>query len=312
MIWLIGLGNMGIEYAKVLNALNIEYLAIGRSEKTANHFESSVHHRAITGGISDFLKTTPAIPDKVIIAVNIVDLYSTTESLLLYGVKNILLEKPGGTTVDELNKLFLLAVEKQSNVMIAYNRRFYASVLAAEKMIEEDGGVDSFNFEFTEWAHEIGQLNMPEVTFKNWFLANSSHVVDLAFFIGGFPVELYPLYTGSLTWHPSASVFVGAGKSDKGALFSYNANWDAPGRWGVEILTKYHRLYFRPMEKLQIQNKGSVEIAPVDVNYELDLKYKPGLYLQTKNFIEGKHDRFCTIKQQYEHTLKFYSIMSNE
>ena len=57
-------------------------------------------------------------------------------------------------------------------------------------------------------------------------------------------------------------------------LFSYQANWNAPGRWGIEILTSQHRLYLRPMEKLQIQNTGSVDISEVEIDDQLDKEFK--------------------------------------
>ena len=64
------------------------------------------------------------------------------------------------------------------------------------------------------------------------------HVVDLAFYLCGKPDEISCYTTGGLNWHSAASVFAGAGITKKNVLFSYNANWGAPGRWGVEIMTK--------------------------------------------------------------------------
>ena len=52
------------------------------------------------------------------------------------------------------------------------------------------------------------------------------------------------------------------------------------------------------METLQIQEKGSVAIKPVEIDNQLDIDFKPGFYLQTKAFVEGDYGRFCTINQQ--------------
>ena len=41
-----------------------------------------------------------------------------------------------------------------------------------------------------------------------------------------------------LDWHSSSSQFCGSGITDKGALFSYSADWESPGRWGIEIKTE--------------------------------------------------------------------------
>ena len=98
--------------------------------------------------------------------------------------------------------------------------------------------------------------------------------IDLAFFLGGEPKELSCFTFDKLAWHKPA-VFTGAGITNTGALFSYQANWNAPGRWGIEILTSQHRLYLRPMEKLQIQNTGSVDISEVEIDDQLDKEFKP-------------------------------------
>lgn len=74
-------------------------------------------------------------------------------------------------------------------------------------------------------------------------------------------------------------------------------------------MTRKHRLILRPMETLQIQKIGSIEVKNVPVDYSLDKKYKPGLYLQTKAFLEGQYDDFCTLDNQRV-ALKYYKKMS--
>ena len=178
-------------------------------------------------------------------------------------------------------------------------------------MIARDGGVTSFNFEFTEWSHVISPLKKGEGEKEKWFLGNSTHVVDLAFYLGGSPKDLSSYTSGGLDWHPSASIFCGAGISNLGALFSYTANWESAGRWGVEILTKDHKLILRPLEKLRIQKRGSITANFVeDINYSLDDKFKPGLYIQTEKFLKNKFREMCSIREQAE-AVKTYNRMAN-
>lgn len=312
MIWLIGVGNMGKEYAKVLSALNEEYIAIGRGKKSASDFEAVTAHRAVVGGLENFLATHPALPNAVIVAVGVDLLSLTTSQLLDYGVKRIMVEKPGVGLVGEIDDLVLRSRNANAEVVLAYNRRFYGSVLAAEKIIAADGGVSSFNFEFTEWAHTFDIESMNPITLSSWLLANSSHVIDTAFFLGGSPLEICAFIggAGDLKWHPSGSKYAGAGVAENGALFSYQGNWMAPGRWVVEVLTRKHRLYFKPMESLQVQELGSVAVNHVEVDNHLDVEFKPGFYLQTKAFLEGDLSRFCTVAQQRSHIEKYYKPMS--
>lgn len=306
MIWIIGAGTIAQEYAKVVTALGYQFQMIGRGEEKARQIEETLGYKVIRGGLDNFLATCPELPEAAIVASNLGSLSSNTRALLKYGAKRILCEKPGFLYPGECEEVASVAKEKNAEVFLAYNRRYFASVLKAQEIIAEDGGVTSFNFEFTEWGHVIAKYNKPEDELKNWLFANSSHVVDLAFFLVGEPVKMDCFTAGEISWHRPA-VFAGSGVTDKGALFSYQANWAAPGRWGVEILTAQHRLYLRPMESLQIQNLGSVAINPVEIDDRLDKEYKPGFYLETKAFLEGCIERLCSIEQQEKHVKNIYN-----
>ena len=310
-VWLVGAGVMAQDYIKVLNGLDYDFLVIGRGESNSTLCKNKLGCETISGGLEKFLSTNPEKCTYAIVAVGVDRLYKTTKNLLNYGIKNILVEKPGALRKEEFGELNDLARKIGSNLLVAYNRRFYAAVLKAEEIIQNDGGITSFNFEFTEWAHEIEALEKPQIVKEKWFLANSTHVVDLAFYLGGKPKELFTYTSGSLNWHPSASIFNGSGISEKNALFSYQANWESAGRWSVEILTKEHRLILRPMEKLQIQKRGSIaQEFDENIDYTLDEKYKPGLYLQTKNFLEGSLDKMCDIQEQFK-MIDIYNKMAN-
>jgi len=296
-VYLIGTGYMANEYAKVLQALNIDFTVIGRGKDRAKNFEKEFKKKVCIGGVANWLQNNNYDNKrKVIVAVGMEQLAPVTIELLRKGFKNILVEKPAGLNFEEIKKVADEAKIKNANVFIAYNRRFYASVIKTKEIIEEDGGVTSFNFEFTEWSHEIEKLDKAPGVKENWFLANSTHVVDLAFYLGGKPKEISCYTKGGLKWHPKASIYSGAGVSENGALFSYQANWEAPGRWGVEVLTKKHRLILRPLEKLQLQNIGSVQKEFVEIDDELDIRFKPGLYWQTKSFLKGEMDNFLNIE----------------
>jgi hypothetical protein len=104
--------------------------------------------------------------------------------------------------------------------------------------------------------------------------------------------------SGSLNWHNSASVFSGTGKTDTGSLFSYSANWNAPGRWGVELMSENFRIILRPLEQLQIQKKGTITIEQVPIENSLDVKFKPGLYRMVESFIGTEHPRLCRLEEQ--------------
>lgn len=310
MVWLVGAGLMGVEYIKVLQKMGVPFCVIGRGEISAKKCEEKTGAKVIAGGLHRFLDSNPEKCKMAIVCVPVEELKDATAQLLNYGIDSILLEKPGAVDSRELKILCDKARQNNAKVFIAYNRRFYTSVITARKMIENDGGVTSFLFEFTEWSHEIENLKKHETVKQNWFLANSSHVVDLAFYLTGKPKVMECFTSGSLSWHSRSSVFTGAGYVESGIPFSYHANWAAPGRWGVEMLTKRHRYILRPMEQLQLQKIGSVSIETVELDCSIDVEFKPGLYRQVETFLEGKSNDLCTLEEQRK-MMDYYCRMAN-
>ncbi|HAT6361422.1 TPA: gfo/Idh/MocA family oxidoreductase [Legionella pneumophila] len=282
---ILGAGPMACEYSKVLHSLQIPFTVIGRSQTSIINFQNTTGFTAIAGGYENYFTNHQHSFSHAIIAVGEKQLGAATRAAIQAGIPSILVEKPGGIDSEDIRLVADTAKLNQAHVYVGYNRRFYASVEKAKSIIEEDGGLLSFNFEFTEWGHIIADLKKEEGVKENWFLANSSHVIDLAFYIGGTPKVLNSYTSGSLTWHPNAAIYAGSGITEKGALFSYQANWQAPGRWALEFLTKKHRLYFKPIEKLQIQNLGSVALEEVALDDSLDYDFKPGLFKQTQAFM---------------------------
>ncbi|MDD5929226.1 MAG: Gfo/Idh/MocA family oxidoreductase [Spirochaetales bacterium] len=316
-VLLVGTGYMGVEHCKVLLSLGIKPVVVGRSRDNCLKFYEKTGIDAFDGGISKYLEKNDCSGFTAIIAVSIDSLAETAILLLNKDVKSILLEKPGAMSKEELKKIQYLAEKKSANVFIAYNRRFYASTLAAQNIIKEDGGVKSFIFEFTEWRSDIESLKHSKEIKDIWLLANSSHVIDLAFFLGGYPKKMSSYIAGELPWHKRGAIYSGAGISDMGALFSYHANWDAPGRWSIEILTNKRRLIFRPMEKLQIQELNSVTIDYYDLDDEIDKKYKPGLYYQLDAFLNFKVSNLLNLNTYLEHfdiyeKISGYTVNENE
>lgn len=298
-ILLVGSGPMAIEYAKVFKSLGVTPVTVGRGKSSAEKFTAETGLPVLLGGIDAWLAdTSNQLPERAVVAVGEKWIGATAKALMQRGVRHLLLEKPGGYDADDIRSVHAKAKETGAEVYVGYNRRFYAAVEAAKKIIQDDGGVTSFNFEFTEWGHVISAIEKEEGVKEQWFLSNSTHVIDLAFYLGGMPIKMSSYSAGGMDWHPTASVFTGAGRSASNALFSYQANWEAPGRFSVEMMTRKHRMIFRPLEKLQIQKLGSVAIEMLDIDDALDKDFKPGLYKQTEAFLGARNDVLPTIADQ--------------
>lgn len=305
MILLVGAGPMAVQYAKVLQGMEKPFVVVGRSQQSADVFNTQVGVQPLTGGVENFFPSVQPITH-AIVAVSVEQLEYSSTYLLNKGVKHLLVEKPGAMTLEAIERIQVLAHSLGASIYIAYNRRFLSSVIKARELIEEDGGVTSFNFEITEWSDTIQKIPKAEGVKENWFFANTSHVTDLAFYLGGKPRQMATFTAGDLPWHSRAARFAGAGETTDGALFSYSGDWEAPGRWAVEILTRSRRFIFKPLEKLQAQRINTVAVETVEVDSRLDVDYKPGLYLQVEHFLTLEKTGLCTLEEHLENS-KLYA-----
>ena len=55
------------------------------------------------------------------------------------------------------------------------------------KIVQQDGGIISVHFEFTEWIHTINPEDYDDESLNKWIIANSSHVIDTVFYLIGNP-----------------------------------------------------------------------------------------------------------------------------
>jgi predicted dehydrogenase len=288
LILLVGAGPMALAHAQVLKALGCSVLCVSRRSESAERFCRETGLRAVAGGLQSWIGRTdrPAV-DGAVVAVSLPELAQVTHSLIAAGIKKILVEKPAGLTASEIERVAEAGQAADAAIYLAYNRRFYASVAMARRMITEDGGVSSFFFDFTELASRTAIPGRGLDILHNWFLANSSHVVDLAFHLGGRPKVIEARVKGCLDWHPAGATFAGSGETLNGAVFVYLADWAAPGRWGVEFRTAKRRLILQPLETLKVQVADGFSLTDIPLD-DLDTRFKPGLYRQMEAFLSDR------------------------
>ena len=287
-VLLIGAGPMAVAYGRVLNALGVAWTVVGRGNRSAAQFATATGRAPVVGGLASYLVNPDVSVDAAIVALPVRQLAAATKSLIEARARRILVEKPAGLTASEIEDVARAAGRGRADVFVAYNRRFYSSVAAARRLIDEDGGVTSFHMEFTEFSERILKSVDDRMLLSNWFLANSTHVVDLAFFLAGEPTAATGLSAGELDWHPPGAAFVGHGRTATGAVFSWHADWGSAGRWGLDLRTPRRRLILQPLETLAVQEKGSVAISHYPIDDDLDRQFKPGLYRQVEAFLSEK------------------------
>jgi predicted dehydrogenase len=301
---------MALAYATVLLALDAPFQVVGRGPASCRTFEEASGVPVVGGGVEQI--GTDDAPSRAIVAASASELVAATTHLLAIGVDDILVEKPAALDRAGLESIAACASRAAARVHVAYNRRHYASVHRARELISDDDGVTSFSFEFTEWPDRVVASGQPADVLAAWFLANSTHVVDLAFHLGGWPADLAAFVGGGgLAWHQGPTVFAGSGTTTEGALFSYGANWQSPGRWGVELLTRRRRLVLRPLEQLQEQRLGELELRPVEIDDTRDRTFKPGLYEETSAFLGSTASLLPTIEDQLWAEREVYALMTS-
>ena len=298
-LWLVGCGTMAIEYTKILVKLRKKFEVVGRGKDSAKFFTYTTNIPVTTGGVLSALESGKA-PNTAIVAVPVEELGSVTTTLLDYGVKNILIEKPGSLYVEELEKIRRLEKDKCGKIYIAYNRRFYESVRFLKKILLEGETITSVRFEFTEWIHRMDLKKINVDVQKNWITANSSHVLDTVFFLAGYPKQetSYSYQSCPLSWHSSGSIFFGCGKTTQDIPFTYHSDWNSAGRWSIEVFTNEGKYVLCPLEKLQFQEKGSIVLQPVEIDDVLDQEYKPGLYRMVNEFLNEENSSLCSLNDQ--------------
>jgi predicted dehydrogenase len=262
-ILIIGSGEMAKQYAIVLYEMKIKNVSIlSRNKDSVKQLCNEFDYIPIYGDLNEELSKIPE-KDLTIIATSADSLYSVTKSVIQNNQKNILIEKPGSLYSDEL--LDLNQNLKNSRVRIAYNRLTYPNFHKLKSIINEEG-ISSCNFNFTELSHFINFEKWNQIVYSRWGIINSLHVISMVFELIGFPKD-YKFYNlGSLEWHPTSSVFAGSGKSEKGILFSYHADWNSAGRWGIEIMTKNNAYKLISLEELFVRYKNTFEWNKISFN----------------------------------------------
>ncbi len=262
---IIGAGWMADQYCQALQAMGIRSVTVvSRKEESAKQCCQKYGYQPRHGGYRDILPKL-AGADLAIIATPIHELRPAAELAASLGYKNILVEKPGALYSDALRD-WALSVDKQDvRIRLAFNRHTYPSFWKLKELSHSEGGMTSCRYTFTEWVHTINLNNNHEDVYQRWGIANSLHVIAMAHALIGMPKSITTYRSGGLSWHPTGERFTGAGVTEHGVLFSYHADWNSAGRWGIEIMTPQSAYRLIPLEKLFHCAKGSINWERVEI-----------------------------------------------
>jgi predicted dehydrogenase len=290
----VGAGPMGREHVLAALALGLDpgrIEVVARGEERARALAADLGTGWRAGGVEALREAPPA----AVVAVGVPELAGAAAALAALGCPHVLLEKPGALRRNDLAGL----ATRRTQFAVALNRRFYASVDAARRLIEEDGGPLSATFEFTELEERVLAEGHPPEVLERWGIVNSLHVIDLFRQLAGEPDRCRGEVSGGLPWHPAGATFSGSGRTSRGALFAYVATWGGAGRWGLEVATSRRKLILRPLEELRVQRRGSFDVELASLPPDPD-GTKPGLTGQLAAFLAWSagappDPRLCTL-----------------
>lgn len=295
-VLVVGAGPTADAHVRALLALDVvreRILVVGRGRERAEVLAAEYGVRATHGGLN--VARDAGDIDIAVVAIREDECAPAARALVAAGVGTILIEKPGALEADSLRAL------ADSNVFVGYNRRFYASTVHARAAIEDDGGLLSCFFDFTEVPPLVldtaKRRGLPAEILARWGIVNSLHVIDLALFLAGRPKDWRHERRGALDWHPSGATFAGTGATEQGAMLVYLATWSGAGRWAVEVTTPKRKLVLRPLEELHEQPLGSFALEPVALEHDPP-GTKPGFVPQLRAVLDVASggpvdDRLC-------------------
>lgn len=280
---LVGAGYMATEHARAFAAVPGVQL-VGVQSRTRARAEALAQTHAIpvvADSIDELYERTKAD----LVVVTVVELSMNAVSRECFRLPwTILLEKPAGYTLADAESIAAAAGPASARTFVALNRRFYASTRAAVTDLADDSGRRLIKVQDQEAPTAALAAGQPPVVVENWMYANSVHVVDYFRIFGrGRITRVEPV----VAWEPGAPwLVVTRVDFDSGDVGLYEALWDVPGPWAVNVTTRERRWELRPLEKAAIQRQGERRLQPLDDD-PVDTAFKPGLRKQAEEAVRA-------------------------
>jgi len=260
-IAIIGCGLIGQKRAKLLHNVDI---ACDLNLETAKKVSGLFCNCVTTNNVDDVVESDV---DVVFVSVANSSLSPIAEKLALKG-KHVLLEKPGGITATELQKLKDINLSTNSLIRIGYNHRYHPACLKALELIKEPDFGDIM-FVRGRYGHG-GRLGYEKEWRANLAISGGGelidqgvHLIDLAsIFIGKFETIEGHIHTYYWNMNVDDNAFISLQNKNKNTawlhvsctewkntfsfeIYGKNAklHWEGlGGSYGVERLTHYQML----------------------------------------------------------------------
>ena len=294
-IGIIGAGYMAEQYLRVLLKKKIFCEAIySRTYSKSESLKKKYKIKKNCKSLAEF-KSLKCI-NGLIIAVNDVSTFYLLKNIKIDKYK-ILCEKPVGVSFAQTSKIGKILKKKSCKFYVGLNRRFYSSTLEAIKLINKNRNKRIIYIN-DQQLQNTGNLFID----KNVMYCNSVHLIDyIKIFARGnlkkiIRIKKFKNYLFSQ--HISRLIF----SSNDEVL--YTCNWNSPGSWSINVIQKNLRCEISPLENLSIEKLEKNKRKKFHIKKsKLDKNFKPGLYLQTSEFIKllkNKKHKLLEFKKYFQ------------
>lgn len=280
-IAIIGSGYMAHEYYRVLaNDKSVTVVGIySRKPEAARKIVGENKNVFIADSIESLYLNTQA--DGVIVAVSELAVPQIMEEVFAFNWVS-LVEKPVGIDMKTAEKIAHDASQLRRISFAALNRRYYSSTLKLLHELQGAQGLRVVRINDQESLVSARNANQPKLVLENWMHANSIHLIDyFSFLCRGELIQV-----ASERHNLSAGTFLVNSHLifSSGDIGVYNAYWNTPSSWSVNINVGDRELELKPLETYRFRSLEEMKWTESSSS-EIDIQFKPGLELMCRDFV---------------------------
>ena len=283
-IAIIGAGEMANEYLKVLSKnKNVEVVGIyNRTLSKSLKLKKKFKIKNVFEKIDEMYRVSK--PEGVIVAISPDKLKQKKEEIFQQNLK-YLVEKPIGLNLKESSEIYKFARKNKIEIHIALNRRFYASTkylikklrnnISEKRIVEIDDQQDQI----------INREVFSKEILDNYMYVNSIHLIDYYNLL--CRGKLLKIKNVKNWLDRKKNIFTCYLYYSSGDLGIYRSVWNMPGPWSVKVYLDNGYFKLSPIEKIFFRKNHSRLDKIININYDDDKQFKPGLKLQTGEFLKS-------------------------
>lgn len=280
-IGIVGYGGIGRAHRAVFEALGCEVVAsCNRSAEGRARAKAEGILRCYDDG-STMMRQEQL--DAVVCATPIFENYKTVLELIPFRLP-ILMEKPPGTSVEELEALIDAATTHGTLVMLGTNRVWYSVLRNAITDMGGLGEVESVDVQWSENPARLAQRGFSDEQIASRNFSNSIHGLSLLQYLAGTVHDVNVVSTkGNAPFQWQMALH---GVSERNVIARFISSWTSQLPWRL-VMTGGGRQYsFAPLEECQCADLASRTTRTLQ-GEAFDQQYKPGFYLQAKAFLDA-------------------------